>query len=188
MVANTEESLSFFVTTAFSITSPLAVVCSSNGVFFVPSNAANKSSGLNESNSSSSSISDAFGAACECTLTCVVGEDDLASSFFSSSSSSSSSEEEEAAEEAPTNPSFPFASRAIRSSFAGSIAFTFASLSNAALVASFRWYSLNIGPRMGRWVIGRGPSSPFEDDLNDGIIIARLGRVVKVDDDADDDS
>ena len=183
MVANTEESLSFFVTTAFSITSPLAVVCFSNGVFFVPSNAANKSSGLNDSNSSSSSISDAFGAACECTLTCVVGEDDLASSFFSSSSSSSSSSSfssSEEEEEAPTNPSFPFASRAIRSSFPGSIAFAFASLSIAALVASFRWCSLNIGPRMGRWVT---PPFDDDDDDDDGIIIARLGRVIKVGDD-----
>ena len=155
MVANTDESLSFLFKTAFSTTSPLAVVCFSNGVFFVPSNAANKSSGLNDSNSSASSSSDAFGAACECTLTWEEEEEEeeevvvlvvipSVSSFLVAAAdctiSSSSSFSAIAAffffEEAEDNPSFPLASACIRSTFSLAASFCFAFLSSCNLFCS----------------------------------------------------
>mmetsp|Transcript_6124 Transcript_6124/g.19238 ORF Transcript_6124/g.19238 Transcript_6124/m.19238 type:complete len:317 (-) Transcript_6124:201-1151(-) len=151
MVANTDESLSFLFKTAFSTTSPLAVVCFSNGVFFVPSNAANKSSGLNDSNSSASSSSDAFGAACECTLTWEEEEEEvvllvvvvipsvssfLAADFFSGTISSSSSFSATAAFFFEDNPSFPLASACIRSTFSVAASFCFAFLSSCNLFCS----------------------------------------------------
>mmetsp|Transcript_2137 Transcript_2137/g.7656 ORF Transcript_2137/g.7656 Transcript_2137/m.7656 type:complete len:317 (+) Transcript_2137:890-1840(+) len=151
MVANTDESLSFLFKTAFSTTSPLAVVCFSNGVFLVPSNAANKSSGLNDSNSSASSSSDAFGAACECTLTWEEEEEEvvllvvvvipsvssfLAADFLSGTISSSSSFSATAAFFFEDNPSFPLASACIRSTFSVAASFCFAFLSSCNLFCS----------------------------------------------------